>query len=48
MEGLVIQICYRAADLSYLLRMRDEPLHRYSDLLRREPGVKYPDDEHDA
>ena len=40
-EALVIQICYRAADLSFLLRSRDEPLHKYSDLLRREPGVEY-------
>lgn len=42
-EALVIQICYRAADLSFLLRSRDEPLHKYSDLLRREPGVEYHD-----
>jgi hypothetical protein len=42
-EALVIQICYRAADLSFLLRSRDEPLHKYSDLLRREPGVQYHD-----
>src|SRR5688500_16066296 len=32
-EALVIQICYRAADLSFLLRSRNEPLHKYSDLL---------------
>lgn len=43
-EALVIQICYRAADLSFLLRSRDEPLHKYSGLLRREPGVQYHDD----
>ncbi len=42
-EALVIQICYRAADLSFLLRSRDEPLHKYSKLLRREPGVIYHD-----
>lgn len=42
-EALVIQICYRAADLSFLLRSRNEPLHKYSDLLRREPGVVYQD-----
>ncbi|HEY0372290.1 MAG TPA: hypothetical protein VGD79_09830 [Thermoanaerobaculia bacterium] len=42
-EALVIQICYRAADLSFLLRARGEPLHQYSDLLRREPGVVYHD-----
>ena len=43
-ETLVIQICYRAADLSFLLRSRNEPLHKYSNLLRREPGVEYHDD----
>jgi hypothetical protein len=42
-EALVVQICYRTADLSFLLRSRDEPLHTYSDLLRREPGVEYHD-----
>jgi hypothetical protein len=42
-EDLVVQVCYRAADLSFLLRSRDEPLHKYSDLLRRVPGVKYMD-----
>jgi hypothetical protein len=44
-EDLVVQICYRAADLSFLLRSRNEPLHRYSALLRREPGVVYHDGE---
>lgn len=43
-EALVIQICYRASDLSYLLRCRNEQLHKYSDLLRREPNVTYYDD----
>lgn len=43
-EDLVIQICYRGADLSYLLQLREEPLHKYSDRLRREPGVLYHDD----
>lgn len=42
-EALVVQVCYRAADLSFLLRSRDEPLHKYSRLLRREPGVEYDD-----
>lgn len=42
-ESLVVQVCYRAADLSFLLRSRDEPLHKYSDLLRREPDVQYMD-----
>ena len=27
-EGLVVQVCYRAADLGYLLQLRDERLHR--------------------
>jgi hypothetical protein len=39
-EALVVQICYRAADLSFLLRSRGEPLHTYSELLRREPDVE--------
>jgi hypothetical protein len=43
-EALVVQICYRAADLSFLLRSRDEHLHKYSKLLRREPGVIYHED----
>lgn len=44
LEALVIQICYRAADLGFLLRARNERLHMYSDLLRREPGVLYGDE----
>src|SRR6185295_12129320 len=36
LEALVVQICYRVADLSFVLRARDEPLHKYSELLRRE------------
>jgi hypothetical protein len=44
LEALVIQICYRVADLSFLLRSGNEPLHKYSDLLRRVPGVIYDDD----
>jgi hypothetical protein len=40
----VIQVRYRAADLGDLLRLRGEPLQKYSDLLRREPGVIYRDD----
>ena len=43
-EALVVQVCYRAADLSYLLKLRGEALHKYSDLLRREPGVIDQDD----
>ena len=35
-EDLVKQICYRAADLSYLLKTREERLEQYSAELRRE------------
>jgi hypothetical protein len=37
-ETLVTQICYRAADLSYLLKQQDRPLSDYSQELREEPG----------
>jgi hypothetical protein len=37
-ERLVTQICYRAADLAYLLDQEHESLSRYSEELRREPG----------
>ena len=40
-EKLVTQICYRAADLAYLLDMRGEGLSRYSRHLRKEAGVEY-------
>jgi hypothetical protein len=40
-EHLVTQICYRAADLSFLLAREKKPLSRYSRHLRREPGVEY-------
>lgn len=40
-EALVTQICYRTADLAFLLKMREEPLFRYSRHLRKEPGVEY-------
>lgn len=43
-EALVVQICYRAADLGYLLDMTDERLAEYSEALRKEPGVAYWDD----
>lgn len=33
-NNLVGQICYRAADLSFLLKQRDEPLWKYSKELR--------------
>ena len=40
-EKLVTQICYRAADLAYLLDTRGERLSRYSRHLRKEPDVDY-------
>jgi uncharacterized protein YndB with AHSA1/START domain len=44
-EALVTQICYRAADLAFLLDMRNEPLSRYSERLRREPDPEDRDDD---
>jgi hypothetical protein len=35
-DGLVTQICYRASDLSVLLKLRGESLSKYSDALRQE------------
>jgi hypothetical protein len=40
-EDVLIQICYRAADLAYLLDRKGKPLSRYSRHLRREPNVGY-------
>ena len=40
-EELVTQICYRAADLAFVLQVRKEPLFRYSRHLQKETGVKY-------
>jgi hypothetical protein len=40
-ERLVEQICYRAADLGFLLKLEGKRLSRYSRHLRREPGVEY-------
>ena len=42
-EKLVVQICYRAADLAYLLESEGDVLSRYSRALRKEPGVAYED-----
>ncbi|MFC2172484.1 hypothetical protein ACFLU6_07610 [Acidobacteriota bacterium] len=42
-ENLVRQICYRTADLSFLLAQRDVPLSRYSRHLRKEPDTEYYD-----
>lgn len=35
-EKLVVQICYRAADLSYLLGLRNQKLSKYSEELRED------------
>jgi hypothetical protein len=40
-ERLVTQICYRAADLGFLLKRERKPLSRYSRHLRKEPDVGY-------
>ena len=40
-DDLVIQICYRAADLGYLLELEGKELSDYSEWLRREKGVDY-------
>lgn len=42
-ERLTRQICYRVADLGFLLNERNEPLHKYSRHLRKEPDVEYYD-----
>jgi hypothetical protein len=40
-DRLAIQICYCAADLSYILKQNGKVLAQYSKHLRREPGVEY-------
>lgn len=40
-DELVIQICYRAADLGYLLDLAGSKLSDYSEWLRREKDVDY-------
>jgi hypothetical protein len=40
-EKLVTQVCYRAADLAYILDLEGSRLSRYSRHLRREPDVEY-------
>lgn len=40
-EVLVVQICYRAADLAYLLDLRDERLSKHSEELRDESALPY-------
>jgi hypothetical protein len=39
-EALAGQICYRAADLSFLLKENEERLEKYSEELRRESSVE--------
>ncbi len=49
-EKLVTQVCFRVADLGYLLNRERKPLSRYSRHLRREPDVEYDEtsfDEHE-
>jgi hypothetical protein len=46
-ETLVTQICYRAADLGYLLKQEGTSLAKYSERLRREPDVEYSDGDFD-
>lgn len=44
-ERLVVQICYRASDLAFLLEREGKTVTDYSAALRREPGVEYYDEE---
>lgn len=39
-EGAVTQVCYRTADLAYLLELRKEELSEYSGELRKEEGAE--------
>jgi len=43
-EALVTQICYRAADLAYLLDLEEKHLSDYSETLRKEPDEDEDDD----
>jgi len=43
-ETLVTQICYRAADLGFLIKQEGTSLARYSDDLRREPDDQLPEE----
>ncbi len=40
-ERLVTQVCYRVADLSYLLRQEGRPLYEYSEQLREETDADH-------
>ena len=42
--ALVTQICYRAADLAYLLDLEEKPLSDYSEILRDTPEMDEDDD----
>ena len=46
-EKLVVQICYRAADLAFLLERDGTPLNQYSEQLRREPDETLSDEDLD-
>ena len=43
-KALVTQICYRTADLAYLLDLEGKQLSDYSGELRKEPDVQYSDE----
>ena len=43
-ETLVTQICYRAADLGFLIKQEGTSLARYSDDLRRGPDDELPEE----
>ena len=47
-EALVTQICYRAADLAYLLDLEEKPLADYSEILRETPEMSIDEDEEDG
>jgi len=44
-EQLVVQVCYRAADLGLLLDLEGSTLSEYSDALRAEPETDWSDEE---
>ncbi len=44
-EALVTQICYRAADLAYLLDLEEKPLSDYSEILRETPEMDLDEDD---
>jgi hypothetical protein len=46
-EALVTQICYRAADLAFLLDLEEKPLSDYTEILRETPEMSVDEDEED-